>query len=495
MLFDLEREEGRNALAASYDVAIVGAGPAGITVARKLAEEGRMVLLLEGGGKEFSQESQDIYRGQNIGLEYFDLDVTRLRFLGGSSNHWEGLCRELDDIDFLGIDEENEAWPISKSDLSPYRDEVFEILDLRQVGLHDRPVDDLGDFSEVEFYFSQPTHFGEKYLRELEESENIKLVLNASVTSLRADTATGEITQLEVKSTKSGNSYAVNAKIYVLALGGIENPRLLLNSNMDISAGIGNAKDLVGRYFMEHPMLFLGDYIATGKNDWGEGIRYVSTTEKFINRTRGLNSCFWLTDYKDYPKKQLKRLICGSDFLFDIAELIRGRAVSCGNENNISEVGQLIMVNEQSPIPYSRVKLSSQKDAFGANRIEVDWKIANSDLEHIKNCVFSFATQVAQFDLARLRIEPWLENLANLPLSDLGEVVTGGHHHMGTTRMGSSAMDAVVNGNCRCFNHDNLYIAGSSVFMTSGHANPTYTIIQLSLRLAKHLNQKITGGS
>ncbi len=83
-----------------YDVCVAGGGVAGIILAINLAARGRRVALLEGGDFEFSEESQRVYEGPILGRSYFDLDSARLRYLGGTSNHWAGWCRPLDAHDF-----------------------------------------------------------------------------------------------------------------------------------------------------------------------------------------------------------------------------------------------------------------------------------------------------------------------------------------------------------------------------------------------------------
>ncbi|MBA3325456.1 MAG: FAD-dependent oxidoreductase, partial [Rhodobacteraceae bacterium] len=85
----------RTAFARRFDVCVIGAGPAGITVARRAAAHGLSVALMEAGDAEFTVESQEVYEGALLGQDYFPLDVARLRFLGGSSNHWAGWCRAL----------------------------------------------------------------------------------------------------------------------------------------------------------------------------------------------------------------------------------------------------------------------------------------------------------------------------------------------------------------------------------------------------------------
>ena len=115
----------------TFDVCVIGAGPAGITIARKLAAAGATVALMEAGGLELTEKSQDVYRGENLGQDYFDHDVSRLRYFGGTSNHWAGWSRALDAFDFapkpfIPLS----GWPISRIDLDPYRTDADHILDI-----------------------------------------------------------------------------------------------------------------------------------------------------------------------------------------------------------------------------------------------------------------------------------------------------------------------------------------------------------------------------
>ena len=82
------------------NLVIVGAGPAGITIARELNGSGIRIALLEAGGMEPSQESQQLYEGESIGWPVTDLRIVRLRYFGGTSNHWTGFCRPCERIDF-----------------------------------------------------------------------------------------------------------------------------------------------------------------------------------------------------------------------------------------------------------------------------------------------------------------------------------------------------------------------------------------------------------
>ena len=146
----------------SFDYCIIGSGPAGITCAIALSVTGKRIALLEGGRLDWSDESQALYRGEVVGDPYFDLDATRLRYFGGTSNHWGGWCRHLDEVDFQskGLSPEG-AWPIGNSDLDPYLKEAMSILEVPEYG-DDQSISGAG-FKKIEFGYSPPVLFSEKF--------------------------------------------------------------------------------------------------------------------------------------------------------------------------------------------------------------------------------------------------------------------------------------------------------------------------------------------
>lgn len=170
-----------------YDFCIVGTGPAGISLALTLETSGKKILLLEGGREQYTPESQDIYKGKVLGDKYYDLDIARLRYFGGSSNHWGGWCRTLDDEDFMPKDGFiNTGWPISKSNLNTYLDKASDILNLKQIR-NDVVYKNYG-LKEIDFVYSSPVvMFSEKYRQHLERSENIHLMLNANLLSINSN--------------------------------------------------------------------------------------------------------------------------------------------------------------------------------------------------------------------------------------------------------------------------------------------------------------------
>ena len=101
-------------LQVATDVCVVGAGAAGVVLARNLKNAGREVCLLEAGGMDYENDTQTLFEGENIGAEYYPLDHSRLRFFGGTTNIWGGRNITLDPIDFKKRDwVPHSGWPIS----------------------------------------------------------------------------------------------------------------------------------------------------------------------------------------------------------------------------------------------------------------------------------------------------------------------------------------------------------------------------------------------
>lgn len=199
----------------NFDICICGAGVAGITIALNLSKK-LNICLLEAGGFEYSDESQEVYQGNSVGQEYFDLMATRLRYWGGTSNQWEGWCRPLDSYDFELKDYvKYSGWPIKRKDLDPYLEKAKSILDISTKD-KENPTDNtenninikpffglspqrLPDFKEIEFWFSSPTRFGQKYIEELKNTNNINCILNANVTDIILSENLARINAVKVK--------------------------------------------------------------------------------------------------------------------------------------------------------------------------------------------------------------------------------------------------------------------------------------------------------
>lgn len=505
MIFDVGTGE-RAAFAAPFDVCVVGAGPAGITLARRLAGQGARVALMEGGGLEISAESQALYEGDIVGEEYFPLDITRLRYFGGTSNHWTGYCRELLPEDFLPrAGDPWSGWPITKADLDPYQAEADAILDLPPATvapLYDVPGE---DFRGFEMRHSPPTRFGDKYRGEIAASTRISLGLNANLVDLRLG-EDGAVAAAVFRSYDPGSpDLEVAATTCVLCLGGLENPRALLNANRQRPAGLGNEHDLVGRFFCEHLHYVIGEVLleaplaAKIKLTPTPAFREREGVTNFVLQAQTFDFGEPLVLYKEV----LRSIPCATPFTERLAREVLGRSLYCRGRGVGGWLEQreeraavladprtdLLVRCEQALDPESRVSLSDSVDAFGLRRMVLDWRISDADYRTMQVGAAAFGAYAAEQSIGRLRVADWL--LAEDPqVPPWPEAETGGHHHLCTTRMSDDPRRGVVDGTGRVHGVPNLYLAGSSTFATGSWINPTYTIVQLALRLGDHLGAR-----
>ncbi len=275
MIFDFNEAFSRVGDSGRYDICICGTGPAGVTTALRLAARGKRILLLEGGDLSYTDRSQDLYEGKSIGRRYWHVQNGRLRFFGGTSNHWTGRCGVFDPIDFEARDYFRlPGWPISRDEVLVGLSDAKDILDLGEKGFDSQAIPGLESkaFVQSGFALSPPTRFAEKYVAELRSSDRIDLFYNASLTDIRLNEARPSIDSLLARSFV-GNAVKISASKYVLALGAIENARLLLNSNSQELNGVGNRNGMVGRCFMEHLNVSnQSGLLAHGLGDCADGL-------------------------------------------------------------------------------------------------------------------------------------------------------------------------------------------------------------------------------
>jgi choline dehydrogenase-like flavoprotein len=493
------------------DLAIIGGGVAGITLARTLAGSKARVCVIESGGLEFDPQVQSLYEGENTGIDY-STAATRLRFFGGSSNHWGGYCRPLDPIDFEARDwVPHSGWPVTYNELKPWYEPASEIVQVAPGRFADRlywqqqtgeaiPEPATGRLRLQFVHFSPPTRFGNQYRDNLKAAANIQVLLNANVTNIGAVENGRMVKELAVR-TLNGLSHTVKARAYVLATGGLENARMLLLSNDVVAAGLGNHNDQVGRYFMEHPHLsgfaeivagdlthlpsiFRERVIAEGRSAQVA----LNPAQAFLHEQRLLNATFMVGVAGTYQagapidsgdaraRSHRDMLLAARHFLHD-----EGTTIDPNTLGVWLGVGGSC---EQAPNPDSRVGLSGRRDALGLPRLKLDWRLTEQDRLSFYTNLHSLALEFGALGIGRMR-----ETVADP--GDWPQPVAGGSHHMGTTRMSNDPLRGVVDRNCKVHDVENLYVAGSSVFPTSGSANPTLTLVALTLRLAGHLKDRL----
>jgi choline dehydrogenase-like flavoprotein len=457
----------------NFDVCIIGSGPAGITCALEIAARGKRVLLLEGGETEISEESQNLYAGETIGDPYFDLTTARLRQFGGSSGHWNGRCRNLDAADFEGMGgDKSFAWPIRKIDLDPYFDRAREILEIGPIG-PDKLLGDSG-FSHINFVYSPPVRFAEKYGNPLSNSPSVFLALKANLTEI--ETNGTAVTGLQVAG-YSGVTKRVRAEKYILACGGIENSRLLLWSNQKSNGQLVKNSTALGTHWMEHPVFNVGEAILStelGYSFDGHGMMHFCPTTDLMMQESILSCDLILHKTNDSTAKQIVRdIACVAPSFSAWAFNMLNRNLLCGN--------RIRAMWEQEPRSVNRVTLGDELDQLGIPRTVLHWRKSERDMKTLRVATVKFGEYLAKQNIGRIKLKPWVLGEGDPPQDD----ELGGFHHMGGTRMAANPDEGVVDRDCQVFGQANLFIAGSSVFPSGGHVNPTFTIVQLSLRLSE----------
>lgn len=516
------------------DIAIIGAGAAGIVLAHELANSALRVVVLESGSLEPEASIQSLNDGSSSGHPTFPLISSRLRYFGGTTNHWTGQCAPLDPIDFTARDWiAHSGWPMGRDELDPFYVRAshyaelggFEAFDVRTAQRSTGyPVWEFTDgrLQHVVYQQSPPTRFGQAWRKPLAEADDIEVYLNATVVELVADARGQRLSHLAIR-TQANTSLSVRARRYVLASGGIENARLLLVSRGIQRNGLGNNHDLVGRFFMDHLVLYLGD-IAFSQPDSVDGRFYnywsaeeykgfgalrvaeqLLVSQRLLNagliiRPRPANEVFRDSRRTDsvnafisvarsvsrgeFPNSALEDSCTIIDDPGPVSAFMARRFMRKFNDHGGYDTAPVVIEAEQSPNRASRVTLTEERDHFGVPRAHLDWQIATGDFESIATTERLLALSIGASGLGRFR-----SNAAGS--LEAHEAARSAWHHMGTTRMATTPQEGVVDSNCRVFDVENLFVAGSSVFPTGGRSNPTLTIVALAIRLAHYLKGEL----
>ena len=515
-----------NGTALEADVCIIGGGIAGIAMARQFIDNpGVKVALVESGGREWDDRTQELSEAASYGQPYFPVKETHLRVLGGTSLSYGGVCSELSALQF----EErpwvpDSGWPFGKDELDPYLPRAYRLFEIDDTD--PPPAAANGHTEWRQLGFSPPTRFGRRYAPDLDRAANVTTCLHSTVTNLQAHPAGRHIEGAHV-TTVAGNHFQIIARHYVLAGGGIENPRLLLASNDVLATGIGNAHDNVGRYFQEHPRMTDRYRVPVGTDALAQHITGAAGTLRFsrlglseqTQRAEGLldfyaNLSFGFSGQDTPQWSAVRRIINGrrspwrdSPYYQDIgggpnrvrwedvrvalarpdrsARSLLGAALHPAFLRRWVELQSSV---EQVPRRENRVVLSSARDELGMPRAELHWT-----LDEREERTYRRGRDLILAELDRL--EPGLSTRRMDDPDQWPDRVIGTWHHIGTTRMHHDPRKGVVDADARVHGVDNLFVAGSSVFPNSGATGPSVTIVALSLRLKDHLISRLRAAS
>jgi len=505
---------GSGELSPPCSVCVVGSGPAGAIVAGELAKAGIDVLVLESGSREPDHRvDATLDRVEVFGTT--DLRFGLSRQLGGATNLWSGRLAPFQPIDFEKRDwVPDSGWPIGLNELEPYYRRAADVLGIpghSHFASTDRPfiASDTIDVKTFQ-WASRPFNAGDYLRSAAAKSDTLRVVLNAPLVRFIERDGGGSVEAGEI-ALQNGRRARVRAQRYVLAAGGIETPRLLLNSNSARQAGIGNDRDVVGRYLSTHPKANVASLILdkavstnhplfTDRSLDGGLMRFgVGLCDAVQRRSGLLNHYVQLLPFLEYQANSLFERIKGSKALdaplIDRTPLIRGIVPGIGllAFEAIGRLGRfqrkarkfiLRAFLDQYPNPENRVLLSRSLDAHGMPKADVKWTWTEQDRESVLGFFRLMDGDIAARRIGRIDYSG-LEKTSEWPLIGIHS------HFMGTTRMGDDPRASVTNKDCRVHGSDNLYVAGPSLFPAYGYANPVYTIGALSLRLADHLKEKL----
>jgi hypothetical protein len=455
---------------------IIGSGPAGLATALELEKKNIYSIIIEAGSLKYNTKATEFLRGDVIGDEYGEISGSRLRQFGGSSGHWGGWCNPLNKKDFA-------SWPIKKNDLDPYLNSAKEILSLNNDFFNEKFSNNLNSFNLIQ---SSEPKLGDKYYSHIKKSKYIYLSLNTIFVNFKGEN--GNIIAANCYKNKYHN---LKAKFYILSCGGIENSRLLLWAK-NVNPNLFNFNLPIGNYYMDHPYQGVAEGLIISKKLFNYYNKNnlsnkpilscsnqinLSFNHSFLKNRNILNSGMYVIFQKaDINSSFLKKLIC-----------VAPKYVKTFIDNSTLEDSYQIsvyLIQEQEALFSNKIKLGKKLDPLKVPLPEIHWKKSKLLRDSAKTLSEEFASILIDSEIGRMAISEHLfDDSPYKPLT--------GNHQLGGTRMGQSSENSVVDKNLKVHGFENLFINGSSVFSTSGHAHPTLTIVQLALRLSQHLSKKI----
>ena len=545
-------------------VCVVGAGPAGISIALQMLDAGIETVLVESGGHEPDPDIDDLSEIVSTGLSRAPQDVTRARGFGGTSSLWTGRCGVFDEMDLAARQwVPLSGWPVSSDELRPHLDHAGALLGLGpgrfrgaaadelagdpgrpwdqqllqplvyQFSLHDpaaadavrssaeRGPEDAAHIGALQHAGApRPVHFGEAHLATFRAAQGLRVLTRGSVTEVTTDDEGDQVTGVEVGGL-DGRRVRITAGHVVLCCGGVDNARLLLASRSSRPEGVGNRCDNVGRFLSDHPLAVIASYEGSGDTalrrrmglrwiDHG-GARHVyaigARLSPELQRREGLlNASIHVVEYgeRDAAAAELRAAVQRLSTDPRDRDAVRAAAriglrpdklAGAAYDRYVRHRPSLIpadrvdfcCVVEQVPDAASRITLADTVDGFGMPRAEVHWRAHDDEFRTLVRAAELFDREVRRLGYAPPTSVPWQDLGADAWRESIHDMA----HPMGSTRMSIEPRDGVVDPQCRVHGVRGLFVAGGSVFPTSGYMNPTLMIVALALRTAAHIRSEL----
>jgi choline dehydrogenase-like flavoprotein len=532
------------------DLCIVGSGAAGLAVAHEFAGSGLRVIVLAGGGWNERRRDQSLYQGTVLDPKHHSwADKYRVRRFGGTTNIWGGRCLPFDDIDFEARPYlPDSGWPFGRAELDPYYlrasnycESGVPLFDAA-LALPDQPgpmvpdLDERAIISSTIERFSRPTDFGKLLRRNLAASASLTVLFDAHCVGLSGNERGDAVAAAECATFKP-NRFSVRARHYVLAAGGIETTRLVMNAAVAPQHRLAISSPWLGRGYMCHlvgnaglvrfnlpPSAIQFDYHRSAEGIYCRRRFWVSPEEQ--RRLGILNVIFRLThapiSNPVHGDPVLSAMYLVKDLiLYEYSRKMRDErswrrfighvrnvashpvrlarfAVRWVRYRNLSprqlpsvvlfsDSGsyELEFQSEQAPDPASRIELSDKRDAFGMRQVIVDWRCSALDVESVRQAYLVLQRALQWRGIGTLELDE-----AQLEDQIRSEGVISAHQ-LGSLRIGSSPAGGVVDSDAKLFGVANCHIASGAIMPTSGAANPTFTIAALAIRLADRLKSRL----
>jgi choline dehydrogenase-like flavoprotein len=497
------------------EICVIGAGIAGLILARRLAGYGMQVHLLEAGGLELEERSQQLYRSEMRGAYHQGTIDGRFRTYGGSSTQWGGQLLAYPDAVFRDRPLLGAGWPITENEVRPYYPEIFKIMGVNELPFTDDFLQRYGTREalrspDVRVRLSKFAPFGRRNLagtigREVLASDKITVFFHANAVTVNATPAGDRIEDVTVRNYGDGE-YRFQARQFIVCAGTIETSRLLLTSR------ILEKFDQVGRYFHDHfrvKALDLGPqsrrvfekYFSPyyqGSTLHSPKIEATEATMERLGLPEVMAHFFIHEGESEFGVLRqalvgLQRGKFSAGTLLQAPKLLTGAARMAYalkvKGRRILSSGADVTMNietEQRPRRDSRIQISEERNAVGIPKTIVDWKVSDEEGIAVKKFAGVLDTYLKSLGMTDLAWKPG-------PQDDLAAWFKEGYdiyHPMGGARMGDSPETSVVDRNLRVHGMENLHVASCATYPSGGSSNPTFTLMGLSCRLADELKQK-----